>query len=197
MITTALYFTFFRIVISPLFPILYFYASSFGISEKVTPFLLLILITLFEFTDLFDGFIARKKGEVTDLGKILDPISDSITHITIFFTFTKGVVGIPMLWVLVFLYRDFLISALRTVCALKGYALSARKSGKLKAVLQGGACYVIVLGMIFFSWGGISQKTLHTTSSIVVGVVAVYTVFSMVDYLFANRKYLKKMVRGG
>ncbi len=195
MVSTALYFTFFRIIASPLFPFFYFYSPSLGISEKVMPFFLLILVTLLEFTDLFDGFIARKKGEVTDLGKILDPISDSITHITIFFTFTKGVVGIPMLWVLIFLYRDFLVSALRTVCALKGYALSARKSGKLKAILQGGACYGIILSMIFFFWGGLSQKMLHTISSTLVAVVAIYTAFSTIDYFFANRKYLKKMLQ--
>jgi len=196
MVTTAHYFTFFRILISPLFPIFYLKFSSFGISLQVLPFLLLVILTLCEFSDIFDGFIARKKGEVTDLGKILDPIADSITRITIFFTFTQGFIGIPMLWVFVFLYRDFLISALRTVCALKGYALAARKSGKLKAIFQGGSAYIIVLCMIPYSWGALSLEMLQNISYFLVVFTSIYTLASAFDYFIANRGYIKKIIQG-
>lgn len=195
-IGVAHYFTFLRIVVSPLFPILYLKFSSLGISLQMLPFLLLALLTLCEFTDVLDGFIARKKGEVTDFGKVLDPMADSITRMTIFFTFTQGFIALPLLWVLVFFYRDGLMSALRVVCALKGYALAARKSGKLKAILQAGASYVIILAMIPYSWGMLSLFYLQKITHIVVAVVAIYTALSMLDYFYANRKYLKKLLKG-
>ena len=90
----ANYFTFLRIVIIPFFPLIYLQHKWFGISFKLMPFVLLLILVICEITDLVDGFIARKRNEVTDFGKVIDPMADSITNISVFFTFTQGWISI-------------------------------------------------------------------------------------------------------
>jgi len=186
------FFTFLRILISPFFPLLYFKYESFGISLAVLPFILLVLLIICECSDIFDGFFARKRNQVTDLGKVLDPMADSITHITLFLTFTQGVVNLPLLYVFVFLYREFFISTLRTLCALRGVALAARFSGKVKAVIQAIAAFIILVLMIFYTAGILSLDLFQRLSLFSVAAAALYTALSMGDYVLANRSHIKQ-----
>ena len=149
----AHYFTFLRIFISPLFPLLYIEYKWFGIPFHVLPYLLLFLLSLCEFSDFIDGIIARRRNQVTDLGKVLDPMADSITHISLFLTLTQGPVALPLILVLVFLYREFFITTLRTLCALRSVALGARFSGKMKTLIQGSVLFLILVLMIPYSMG--------------------------------------------
>jgi CDP-diacylglycerol--glycerol-3-phosphate 3-phosphatidyltransferase len=145
-----------------------------------------------EFSDIFDGFLARRRNQVTDLGKVLDPMADSITHISLFLTFTQGFVQLPLLIVLIFLYRDFFISTLRTLCALRGVALAARWSGKLKTIMQAVVAFLIVLLMIPFTTGQLSLALFQRISLFAVFAAAIYTVLSAIDYFYSNRVYIKK-----
>ena len=188
----AHFFTLTRIFISPFFPVLYLGYQWFGISLTLLPYLLLILLVICECSDLFDGFVARKRNQVTELGKVLDPMADSITHISLFLTFTKGVVDLPLLLVFVFLYRDLFISTLRTLCALRGVALAARFSGKVKAVVQAVVSFIIILLMIPYTHGWLSLELFQQLSLFFVIIAALYTVISVGDYVVANRVYIKK-----
>ena len=190
----AHYFTFLRIIISPLFPILYFEYEWFGIPFGALPYLLLFLLFICESSDLVDGIIARSRNQVTDLGKVLDPMADSVTHISLFLTFTQGVVSLPLVLVLIFFYRDFFISTLRTLCALRGIALAARFSGKMKTVIQASVLCLILILMIFHSQGILSLHLLRQISLLAVSGAAFYTVLSAVEYLWANRTCLKAAV---
>lgn len=192
--TFANYITFIRIFISPIFLLVYLEHDALGISNVLLPYLLLFLLAVSELSDAFDGYFARKYGEVTDLGKILDPMADSIARISVFLTFTLDPVRLPMLLIFIFLYRDSVVSTLRTICALKGFALAARMSGKIKAVVQGVAAFVILFLMILQSVGTISLQQLQTISMWVVTVAAIYTVFSGIDYIYANRNYIRKVL---
>src|SRR3990167_3471693 len=133
----ALVLTLARLVICPIFLVVYLFYPSLGLSMFSMGIVLLVLLTLCELSDAFDGVLARRSNQVTVLGKILDPMADSVVRISILLAFTQGLVKLPLLLVLVFVFRDALISMLRTLCALKGKALAARTSGKLKAILQG------------------------------------------------------------
>lgn len=188
----AHFFTILRIFLSPLFPILYLGYESIGLSLVSVPYLLLALLIVSEFSDIFDGFLARRRNQVTDLGKVLDPMADSITHISLFLTFTQGFIQLPLLLVLVFLYRDFFISTLRTLCALRGVALAARWSGKLKAILQAVVAFLIVVLMIPYSTGKMSLELFQQISLLAVSISAGYTVLSAIDYFYSNRIYIKK-----
>jgi CDP-diacylglycerol--glycerol-3-phosphate 3-phosphatidyltransferase len=188
----AHFFTFLRIFLSPLFPVLYLGREWLGISLATLPYLMLFLLVVSEFSDVFDGFIARKRNQVTDLGKVLDPMADSITRISLFLTFTQGFVQLPLLVVLVFLYRDFFISTLRTLCALRGVALAARFSGKVKAILQAVVAFLIILLMIPYTMGYLPLQLFQQISLFAVSIAAVYTVISAGDYFYSNRIYIKK-----
>ncbi len=193
-VSLANYLTFIRIFISPIFLVVYLEYSYLQISPVWLPYILMFLLGVSELSDAFDGYIARRYNQVTDLGKILDPMADSIARISVFLTFTQGPVQLPMLLVFVFLYRDSVVSTLRTICALKGFTLAARLSGKIKAVVQAVAAFVILCLMIPHSLGHMSTATLHTASTWVVAAAALYTVFSGIDYIYANRVYIKKIL---
>ena len=150
------------------------------------------LLVISEFSDIFDGFLARRRNQVTDLGKLLDPMADSITRISLFLTFTQGFVQLPLLIVLVFLYRDFFISTLRTLCALRGVALAARWSGKLKAIIQAVVAFLIVILMIPYTTGQLSLELFRQISIYAVSIAAIYTALSAIDYFYSNRVYIKK-----
>ena len=87
-----------------------------------------------------------------------------------------------------------MISMLRTVCAMRGVALGARPSGKLKAVVQATVNFLIVILMIPFSMGLITLEELRFVSFIAVSVAAAYTLLSSIDYLYANRGHIKQFI---
>lgn len=181
-----------RILLGPIFIVVYVYYHELGISLFWLPYLLIALAALSELSDLFDGFVARKQKKVTDLGKLLDPMADSIFRLSILLSFTQGAIQLPILLVAIFFYRDTIISTLRTLCALKGFSLAARSSGKIKAVIQAVIGFFILLLMIPHSLGCLDLSFLQTISFYAVLISAVYTVYSGVEYIYAYRKHIRK-----
>jgi len=183
-----------RIAIGPLFLLLYTFYASLGISDTQLPYLLLLLFVVSEGSDALDGYFARKYNQVSDFGKIVDPLADSLSRITYLLTFTTGVVKLPMLLVFIFFYRDAFISTLRTLCALRGFALAARNSGKFKAAIQAAAILIILLSMIPHSLGEISGQELTTIATLATAVAALFTIYSAYDYVNANIHHVKKLL---
>lgn len=188
----ANYFTLFRVFVSPIFLLIYMAHAELGISSILLPYVLLFLLGLSEFSDGLDGYVARKYNAVTDFGKILDPMADSIYRTSVFLTFTLDPIRIPMILIFMFLYRDSVISSLRTICALRGFALAARPSGKAKAVIQAICAFTVTLLMIPHSMQMISTEELHAYATWIVGVAAAYALLSGIDYIYANRSYIVK-----
>jgi CDP-diacylglycerol--glycerol-3-phosphate 3-phosphatidyltransferase len=186
------YLTLLRIFLSPLFPILYLEREWLGIPLIWLGPILLVLLIICECTDVLDGMLARKRNAVTDLGKVLDPMADSIIHISLFLTFTQGFVQLPLLLVLIFFYRDLFVSTLRTLCALRGVALAARFSGKMKAILQATVAFIIIALMIPYSTGHLSLPLFQQISLLATSIAALYTLLSICDYVYANWLYIKK-----
>lgn len=183
-----------RIFVGPVFLSLYLYHDQLGISELTLPYSLLLLMIVSELSDAFDGYVARKYNHVTDLGKLLDPMADSIARISIFLTFTLPPVSLPMILIFIFLYRDSMVGTLRTICALRGHALAARPSGKLKAVIQATCAFAILIMMIPHSLGMISTETLQSVSFWLVLTTGIYSVLSGLEYIFANRKFIDSII---
>jgi CDP-diacylglycerol--glycerol-3-phosphate 3-phosphatidyltransferase len=121
-------------------------------------------------------------------------MADSITRIIVFFTFTQGWIAAPLLLVFVFLYREFIITTLRTVCAFEGFALGARKSGKTKAIIQASVNLFIVILMIPYTLKSISLLTLRLISIWAIAFAAIFSALTAIEYIYANRKYLKKIL---
>ncbi|MCH9617799.1 MAG: CDP-diacylglycerol--glycerol-3-phosphate 3-phosphatidyltransferase [Chlamydiia bacterium] len=180
-----------RIALCPVFLVIYLFYNKMGIPLMVLPYILLIIVAILELTDIFDGHIARKTGQVTTLGKILDPMADSIVRLSVLLTFTQGLIKLPVLLTLLFVFREIIISTLRTLCALNGHALAARFSGKLKAVIQAIAIIFILLMIIPYSLGYITLASLQITSAWVIGATAFYTILSGLEYLYIHRNDIK------
>ncbi|MBS0605206.1 MAG: CDP-alcohol phosphatidyltransferase family protein [Verrucomicrobia bacterium] len=181
-----------RILLGPVFLVVYLYYQELGITLAWLPYILLFLAALSELSDMFDGALARKHNKVTELGKLLDPMADSIFRLSVLLAFTQGVIQLPILLVCVFFYRDTIISTLRTVCALRGIALAARLSGKIKAVIQATVGFFILIMMIPYSVNCLDVEVLRAVSFYSVLIAAIYTLFSGTEYVIANRSYIKK-----
>jgi CDP-diacylglycerol--glycerol-3-phosphate 3-phosphatidyltransferase len=187
--------TFFRIVMSPLFVALYLFADSWGVPGSMLPYLLLAIVALCELTDIFDGFIARRRNQVTNLGKVLDPMADSFFRLSVFFAFTQGDLQLPLMIVLVFFWRDSAVNTLRSLCALQGVPLAARMSGKVKAVVQAVATFFILILMIPYTQGCLSLESFQQLSWMAAGIAAAYTLLSGCEYLFVHRHMIKKVFK--
>ncbi len=190
----ALILTLSRILLGPIFLVVYLYSQDLDIRLAVLPYILLVLAGISELSDAFDGALARKQNKVTDLGKLLDPMADSIFRLSVLLAFTQGAIQLPLLLVCVFFYRDIIISTLRTLCALRGIALAARLSGKIKAVIQATVVFFILILMVPYSLGCLDLQLLQAISFYSVLTAAIYTLYSGAEYIFANRKYIKKAV---
>lgn len=191
----ALALTISRVFLGPLFVSLNLYQTQLKISDKNLFYLMLLILVYSELSDIFDGIIARRTNQVTDLGKLLDPMADSIFRLSVFFTFTLTIVKLPLLWVLLLFYRDSLVAAVRNLCAINGYALAARKSGKLKAILQAITSFVIVLSFGLYAFDNISLATLQVTSQVSIALCALYALGSGIEYILANMSYIKKSIK--
>ena len=86
----ALILTLGRVVLCPIFLVIYLYYAQLGMPLFAVPYALLVITLICELSDVFDGIIARRKKAVTELGKILDPMADSIVKMSVFLSFTQG-----------------------------------------------------------------------------------------------------------
>ncbi len=172
--------------------ILYLFFDKWGISGSILPYLLLGIVALCELTDVFDGFLARRRNQVTNLGKVLDPMADSFFRLSVFFAFTQGDLQMPLMIVLIFFWRDALVNTLRSLFALKGIPLAARTSGKIKAIVQGVTTLFILILMIPYSSGYLSLEAFQHMSWTAAGMAAAYTFYSGCEYLLVHRALVKK-----
>lgn len=107
----------------------------------------IILIAYSELTDMLDGYLARRDNCVTSLGKLLDPLSDSISRFIYFFAF--GYMGLFPIWLVIILFvRDIIVAYIRTYMSLMGIAMGARFSGKAKALVQFGGQYLLLFALL-------------------------------------------------
>lgn len=180
-------FTFLRIILAFI---------CIGLVVKNTLFSLVLSLVLFiiaSITDFFDGVIARKKGKVTDLGKLLDPIADKILIIGLFLAFI--VIKEVNLWVvIVIMLREFIITGVRLFALNRGYVLEAKYLGKHKTFSQMVGIIAIFIVLIL--------KYMYPQNKIVIIIyekfiplllmyIVIITLFSGIYYLWTNRRLIK------
>jgi len=193
--TLPLRITFIRIFMSPVFLALYLYGRECGISLLTSTCLLLSILFLCELSDIFDGLLARSHNKVTEIGKILDPMADSIFRLSVFLSFTQEPVKIPLFVVLIFFLRDSVITTLRTICALQGITLAARMSGKIKAIVQALVAFLILVAMLFYAQDSISSLFFQKFSYYAASFAALYTLISGVEYLWSHWKLFTNLLK--
>lgn len=165
-------------------------------ADKSSLLIAILCVILIELSDAFDGWIARRNHEVTQFGKIFDPICDSVSRQTIFCTFMYC--GLIPLWMfLVFLYRDAILWLIRILCAADGTVVAARMSGKLKAILQAIGTFLVLIAVAAHAWNitALPHSFLGFHPAFwIMTVPTIFTFLSMFDYLIPYWPVIRKMM---
>jgi CDP-diacylglycerol--glycerol-3-phosphate 3-phosphatidyltransferase len=106
------------------------------------------LFILASITDGLDGYLARKRGQVTTMGMLLDPLADKLMVTAAFITLVQVNPHVVSAWVAVIIIgREFLVSGLRSIAASEGFTIQASDLGKMKMVVQIVAVVAAILDM--------------------------------------------------
>jgi len=135
-------------------------------------------------TDALDGYIARKKGLVTDFGIFLDPIADKLlVAAALIALVANGAIGA---WVAVLMIsREFIVTGLRLIAAGKGKVLAAGGFGKAKTAAQS-----VALTLLIFRNFGIGMLDSINAGLALLYVALAFTVLSGADYIIKNKDLL-------
>ena len=107
--------------------------SEFGQKELAASALFIAL----SITDSLDGYLARKRGQVTTLGTLLDPLADKLMITAAFITLVQFNPRIVTAWMaVVIIGREFLVSGLRSIASSEGFTIEASDLGKFKTFVQ-------------------------------------------------------------
>jgi CDP-diacylglycerol--glycerol-3-phosphate 3-phosphatidyltransferase len=127
----------------------------------LVPFLVVVLLTKFSgreyaglaiflvaaVTDFFDGYIARKRNQMTRLGALLDPIADKLLMSAAFISLVEmDPTHVPAWMVVIIIGREFAVSGLRSIAAQHGVTIAASPLGKGKMITQVIAISLLILG---------------------------------------------------
>jgi len=178
-----------RLYSAPLVFLAWLLPVHLGFFPRIGIIILWVLFILSEITDILDGHFARSRGQVSDVGKLMDPFSDVFLRVTYFACFIGS--GLMPVWTLIIiLWRELAIMFIRMLLAREGIALAANKGGKLKSFLY------FVSG-----FGGLSALTLRAwvpelewllivekITALLFVIAAMASLVSFVDYF---RYYLK------
>lgn len=187
-------------------PVIFFLALAPGVAARAWAFVLFVVAGL---SDVWDGWLARRYGLITDMGKLLDPIADKLLLVATFVPFfvisRRGddVDLIPWwgtmpVWAMVVVFgRELFMTVFRGYAARRGVVIPAGKSGKRKALFQalfaGGLLlwYPLRQAAAARGWDGPLWEVwalLHGAwVAVTLAVAIVLTVYSMLDYLWSYR----------
>jgi CDP-diacylglycerol--glycerol-3-phosphate 3-phosphatidyltransferase len=135
-------------------------------------------------TDFLDGFFAREKGLVSDLGKIMDPVADKLL-VSTSFVMLVSLGRVPAWIACIIIGREFAVTGLRSVIAGEGDDVSASLLGKYKTGFQIAA---IIPLMIHYPFFGIDVQAM---GAIFLWVALGLTLWSGADYFVRFRSLLK------
>lgn len=132
--------TLIRIALIPFFLVL------MGIEGNVFRWLGVILFSVAALTDMLDGELARRRNEVTDFGKFMDPIADKLLVLLPMILLTHAGPMHQVWAVMLMVAREIIVSGFRLVAVNKGSVIAAAKSGKIKTTVQVVAVILLTLG---------------------------------------------------
>src|SRR5690242_17502158 len=145
------------------------------------------LFVLASLTDTLDGNLARRRGQVTELGKFLDPLADKLFILSVLIVLVQEA-ELPAWVVVVIFSRELLITVLRSLSASQGRVISATPFGKTKTVLQVAAVLLLILERPY--------PVLGLPAGVAVALALVFTVASGLDYLWRFRGIVFRVERG-
>ncbi|MGI5902445.1 MAG: CDP-diacylglycerol--glycerol-3-phosphate 3-phosphatidyltransferase [Desulfitobacteriia bacterium] len=181
--------TLIRIVMIPIFMVVLLLKLPGG--KEYLPYQNVVAALIFVIaaaTDGLDGYIARKRRQVTNLGKFLDPLADKLLVSAALISLVElEVVSAWIVWVI--LGREFAVTGLRAIAVADGVIISASKLGKLKTMTQ-----VIAITLLILNDWPLSYFHIYIGQPLLY-IALVLTVISGLDYILKSRKLLLKAQR--
>ena len=167
-----------------------------GLACKVVA---LVIFCCASLTDVFDGWLARRRNEITDLGKLLDPIADKVLVLAAFLSFVE--MNLIAAWmVVIIIVRELLITGLRIFAMTKGRVLEAAASGKHKTVSQMLTIFFILIvlmvreaGLERGFWTAKVENVANCSIMVLMIVTIGLTVSSGFSYLWLNRRIIRSL----
>lgn len=109
-----------------------------------------ILFILAASTDGLDGYLARKRGQITTMGMLLDPLADKLLVTSALVALVAYNPAVVKVWIaVVIIGREFLVSGLRSIASSEGFTIQASELGKLKTVAQ---IVLVVSAILAHQW---------------------------------------------
>ena len=145
----------------------------------------LIILLLIEGTDAFDGIIARRLGLASEYGATLDPFADSISRLIVYSSMAAHNL-VLLLVPLCMAVRDITVAYARIILAKKKLTVSARRSGKIKAVFQAIGAFLALFGPYYWEYTG------NWSFYLLSWIIIVITLLSSIEYVNAAIQALRK-----
>jgi len=145
------------------------------------------LFILASVTDGVDGYLARKRNQVTTLGMLLDPLADKLMVAAAFIALVQFNPTIVPAWVAVIvIFREFLVSGLRSIAASEGFTIEASDLGKFKMVVQ---IIAVVAAILQHNWlevqFGRFTFPVEIIARLAMWIMVTISLISAVDYFAA------------
>lgn len=177
-------------MLSPHFP----HAGWHGEQEILTS-LFFIVVSI---SDGVDGYLARRRGQITTMGMLLDPLADKLLITSAYIALVQYNPHVVKPWIaVVVIGREFLVSGLRSIASSEGFTIAASDLGKLKTVIQIVSVVATILDHGWYEWH-LGWFTMPVDLIAVVGIyyMALVSTISAVDYFVAFWRRIEKASSG-
>lgn len=154
-------------------------------------------------TDGIDGYLARKRGQITTMGMLLDPLADKLLIAAAFVTLVQFNPSLVPAWMaVVIIGREFLVSGLRSIAASEGFTIEASELGKFKMLVQIVSVVAVILDHRWKEWP-IYQNyffPVHAIAWASIWFMVILSAVSAIDYFAAfwsriDRRVVKRRRR--
>ena len=155
-----------------------------------------VLFILASITDGLDGYLARRRGQITTMGMLLDPLADKLMITAAYITLVQLVPSIVNVWIAVIIIgREFMISGLRSIAASEGFTIEASELGKFKMLIQIVSVVATILALHWDIWDfGFFIMPVRLIAHLAIWFMVAVSVISAVDYFAAFWKKIDKRV---
>ena len=134
-------------------------------------------------TDLLDGYLARRRKQITTLGQLMDPLADKLLIAAALISLVQ--MDLVVAWMaVVILGREFAVTVLRSIANGKGIVIAASRLGKVKMILEVIAILALILGQVE------DLRPLH-----VIGIIALWG--AMITAIVSGIDYYRRFARSG
>jgi CDP-diacylglycerol--glycerol-3-phosphate 3-phosphatidyltransferase len=177
--------------------------SRFSSANGEKELLASALFILASITDGIDGYLARKRGQITTMGILLDPLADKLLIAAAFITLVQFNPGLVPAWIAVMIIgREFLVSGLRSIAASEGFTIEASDLGKFKMLVQIVSVVAVILDHRWKEWPVYRSYffPVHTIALTAIWFMVVLSLISAGDYFAAfwskiDRQHVKSRRR--